>query len=192
MEPGLAGARVALLWRTRGLVSCQKCSRSARSWFYLESDFTNPLQRPSEWERQSERARFKGSFKMFESRHDSFVYCQDWKQTVMSLTLALSVERSSRGDGVCREGTSTDETRVCSHTRLKSLKKCVSEQQRGLCSSATEHNVVLGQLHHAAVNAKLHWPKNTTETHYVWTHIHTCMRNIRQELDFYLIVFSFF
>lgn len=71
----------------------------SKCWFYLESDYTNPLQRPSEGERQSERARFKDSFKMFGSRHDSFVYCQDWRQTVTSLTRTLSVEESSRGDG---------------------------------------------------------------------------------------------
>lgn len=90
---------------------------------------------------------------MFGSRHDIFVYSQGRRQTVMSLTPALRVKKSSEGDGVCREGTSTEEAR---ETRSESQKKCVSEQQRGLCSRPAERDTVLGRLHPAAKNAKLH------------------------------------
>lgn len=107
---------------------------------------------------------------MFGSRHDSFVYCQDWRQTVTSLTLALSVKKSSRGDGVSRR----DKAALSDKTG-----KCVSAQQRGLRRSATERDAVLGQLRHVTVNVKLQRhpknKKNTAETRHVWTHSYTCV-----------------
>lgn len=71
----------------------------------------------------------------------------------------------------------------------KSLKKCASEQQLGLCSSAAERKAVLGRLHQVAANAKLH--RTQTQKHSRATlHMSTqlCIGN-RQ--DSFLNVFSF-